>query len=125
MASALSIGRLHRAGEQDQPEHERVKLSNFDNSQVAVSAPPRERSMLARFARGREEAAYTLDRAEVMATLQPGAPADRGAAFAELANRERLAQELRRLVAGSHTGWLQEFVRTKTGRLHGGLDSAL
>jgi hypothetical protein len=97
---------LHRAGEQitkiselQQPEQARVKSANLADSQTGVPVPPpRERQVLARFARG-EETPYVLDHAEVMSLLRPAAPPDRDQQFQALADRERLAQELRRLAA--------------------------
>lgn len=102
MASARTIGRLH-AGEiiQSAPvQKERVKLSNFDNSQPNVFAQPREREsrIRARFCIAREEPepqpAYSFDPGMAMSIMTESAPAS-GDRFEAMRTQERFAQLVR------------------------------
>jgi hypothetical protein len=100
MASASTIGRLHRAEEQKpqlrlmpQPE-EHIKTANFANLQNDVSAPAPERRMQ-RFRRFRStspspEAGYQLDPAMILSSVGEAAAVDRAAAFQPLAEREQI-----------------------------------
>jgi hypothetical protein len=127
MANMQNLGRLHaKEREQSaklsdlQPEHERVKSVNFTNSQTDVSAP-RQPTAKGRFRLTSPEAqTYSLTHPEIMSIANPGEAMDRSAAFLELANRERIAQELRTLAA-SRAG--RDFVRTMGTRLRNGPDA--
>jgi hypothetical protein len=111
MASASSIARLHRAGEQmstfrtlPQPEAAPVKSVNFTDSQAAVFAPT-ERRMRGRFRRFQPvspEAGYSLT-PEIMSPQGDIAPLDRSFQFAAMAERERLQAVAQRYLArGMH-----------------------
>jgi hypothetical protein len=107
MASASTISRLHRSGGQKpqiagswQPDAP-VKIPNFGNLEIAVSAPPPERrvrSRLTGFARAETETSYTVDSASVMSLVSSVAPVDHGR-FAALAAREQLERVVRRRLA--------------------------
>jgi hypothetical protein len=105
MASASSIGRLHRAGEQKpqfaqlpQPESAPVKSETVSNSQIAAPAPAERRR--GRFVLGRAEpAGYQLDSAAIMSIMQPAAPLDRSFQFAAMAEREQVQSVAQRYLA--------------------------
>jgi hypothetical protein len=109
MARASTITRLFVT----EPEREPVKTDIMSDSQPDVVAAPsmlelQERSLTAprrRFARRREgPESYTLDRSTILSMVDADVPPDRAGAFAELAQRDRLAQAMRRLAARGRAG---------------------
>jgi hypothetical protein len=119
MASAASIGRLHRAtepipqfGELQPAGQERVKTAKIADSQTDFSTPlPVERKGLRKFRVGREASeAYTLDADAILSICQPGEPLNRDVDWQALAMREKTLQFARsRLRSGQRAGpgnWL-------------------
>jgi hypothetical protein len=110
MASMRTIGRLHQTGAQiskfrklQQPEPERMKSANSSDLQTDVSAlPAPERAVRSRFRRFRltspqpEAGSYSLDPSMILSSIAEATPVDRAAQFQALAERERLAEVIRR-----------------------------
>jgi hypothetical protein len=81
-----------------------TKVSNLNNSQIAISALPPERGVRGRFRLSSRqeltEASYSLDNVPIRSVMESAGPLDRSGQFRELAAREQFERVIRRHLAG-------------------------